>query len=83
VGKIKGVRTQRHYTAKFNASKLIDDLGGVAAALRVFKKMGCYVTYKSVESWKTRNRIPSDALAVIAVYMRKQPFDLIDYIDIL
>ena len=70
---------------RFNATKLIADLGGPARVMRLLDNYARRpVMRKTVEKWAERDSIPSNSLflIIVAAAMAGQPISILDYLEI-
>jgi hypothetical protein len=56
-----------HYPYTFDAAKIVDYFGGWRATHRVLESAGSSVKPRSIQKWRERGYIPSDALATLIV----------------
>lgn len=70
-------------TARLNARKIVEHLGGLAATRRMLREGGVDISIDAIDKWRRRGSIPGDKIAVLAAAAKRKrrAFNLYDFIE--
>jgi hypothetical protein len=62
------LKVRDKYPVRFDARRLIDDLGGPTKVHQMFDIMGAELSLRTIEQWRHRDDMPAEAVATIMLW---------------